>query len=81
MNATIQQQDIVDLGNLSVELQRTESRFNLTRREVAGNKLVRKARVQEAGGKADGMLMGEVAANGIWYEFCPRKYQSRASCL
>ena len=66
MNGTVTGRDHVDLATLSLELQKTENRFNLTKREVSGNKLVRKARLQATDGTKDGVLMGEVASNGIW---------------
>ena len=52
--------DYVNLTYLAQELEKTEARFNLTRREVRGNKLIRKA-------KSDGALMGAVAVDGIWF--------------
>ncbi|KAI4283298.1 MAG: hypothetical protein L6R38_002263 [Xanthoria sp. 2 TBL-2021] len=44
-----------------------EARFNLTRREVKGNKLVRKAKSRALGGKDDDELMGQMASNGTWF--------------
>lgn len=61
INATEYLQDYVNLEYLAKEIERTESRFNLTKREVKGNKLVRKAKVKD-----DGLLMGDVAGSGIW---------------
>ena len=58
--------DHVDLGYLSQQLERTEARFNLTQRQVAGNKLVRKAKGAPAGSGNEGDLMGDVAAEGTW---------------
>ena len=55
--------DYVNLTYLVQELEKTEARFNLTKREVKGNKLVRKAKSNDVGGNA---LMGEVAIDGIW---------------
>ena len=50
-----------------VQLQvKAESRFNLTKREVKGNRLVRKAKLNAIGGHEEGVLMGNVAADGIW---------------
>ena len=63
--ATETGRDLVNLTYLVQELDKSEARFNLTRREVKGNKLVRKAKIIETGGK-EGALMGSVAANGIW---------------
>ena len=59
--------DSVNLSSLAQELEKTEARFNLTQRQVAGNKLVRKAKSVPAGGKDEGTLMGEVAKDGVWY--------------
>ena len=56
----------MNLTYLVEELDKVEARFNLTRREVNGNKLVRKAKVNEHGGKEEGALMGSVATDGIW---------------
>ena len=58
--------DYVNLTYLAQELEKTEARFNLTKREVKGNKLVRKAKSNDAGGKDSSALMGEVAVDGIW---------------
>ena len=58
--------DYVNLTYLAQKLEKTEVRFNLTEREVKGNKLVRKAKSNEVGGKDPNALMGEVAADGIW---------------
>ncbi len=59
--------DHANLTTLARRLENTESRFNLTKREVKGNRLVRKARVNTANGRNRGVLMGEVAADGIWF--------------
>ena len=57
----------VDFAHLEQELIRTEARFNLTKREVKGNRLVRKSKENVSlGGKNEGRLMGDVAADGIW---------------
>ena len=66
MNATLDAQVNVDFDYLSQELQKTEGRFNLTKREFKGNKLVRKAQSRGAANKAEGLLMGEVALDGLW---------------
>lgn len=58
--------DWTNLTYLAQELERTEARFNLTKREVKGNKLIRKGKINASGGKDAGVLMGEVAAEGIW---------------
>ena len=58
--------EIANLTYLAEELEKTEQRFNLTRREVKGNKLVRKAKVKGVGGNEVGKLMSNVAENGRW---------------
>ena len=58
--------DYVNLTFLAQELEKTEARFNLTQREVKGNKLIRKAKSNEVGGRNLNSLMGEVAVEGIW---------------
>jgi len=65
--ATVPGNDWVNLTYLTQELDRTECRFNLTKREAKGNKLVRKAKADETGGKDSGTLMGDIATNGTWY--------------
>ncbi|MCJ1431473.1 hypothetical protein MMC27_000826 [Xylographa pallens] len=60
-------EEIANLTHLGEELKKVEERFNLTRREVKGNKLVRKAKVKGVGGNEVGVLMGEVAGVGKWY--------------
>ena len=62
--------DLVNLTYLVKELDKTEARFNLTRREVKGNKLIRKAKINERGGKDEGTLTAGVAADGIWFVLC-----------
>ncbi|MCJ1479130.1 hypothetical protein MMC13_007814 [Lambiella insularis] len=64
-NTFVPGSDIANLTYLSDELHRIEEKFNLTRREVKGNKLVRKAKVKGYGG--NGKLMGGVAVQGTWY--------------
>lgn len=59
-------QDVVNLTHLARELSQAEGRFNLTKRVVKGNKLVRKAKNHAVGGREDGGLMGGVATSGIW---------------
>ena len=59
--------DWVDLDYLVRQLDITECRFNLTRREVKGNKLVRKAKTGGGGGKEGTKLMGDIALDGSWY--------------
>lgn len=62
--------DYVNLTYLVQELETTEARFNLTKREVKGNKLIRKAKGDGGGGRTEGALMGEVASDGIWSVQC-----------
>ncbi|KAI4110026.1 MAG: hypothetical protein L6R37_000159 [Teloschistes peruensis] len=59
--------DSVEMDVLLEELQKVEARFNMTRREVKGNKLVRKAKSRAVGGQDDEDLMGELALNGTWF--------------
>ena len=59
--------DHVNMTYLSQELEKIESRFNLTQREVKGNKLVRKAKGNGSGGEEKGLTMGDAATDGIWY--------------
>lgn len=59
--------DYVNLTYLAHELERTESRFNLTKRVVKGNKLVRKAKLDESLHQDGGFLMGKIADNGSWF--------------
>ncbi|MCJ1288023.1 hypothetical protein MMC26_007376 [Xylographa opegraphella] len=60
-------EEVANLTHLAEELKKVEERFNLTRREVKGNKLVRKPKVRGVGGNEVGVLMGEVAGAGKWY--------------
>ena len=64
--------DSVNLSYLAGQLERTEARFDLTQRQVQGNKLVRKAKDS---GKNQGVLMGKVAEDGIWY------VEEQSTCL
>lgn len=66
-SATEHEHDWVNLTYLAQELDRTECRFGLTKREAMGNKLVRKAKADGTGGKESGALMGDIAAEGTWY--------------
>ena len=59
--------DYVNMTYLAQELEKTESRFNLTQREVKGNKLVRKAKSNGFGSEENGLTMGEETTDGIWY--------------
>ena len=68
---TVVGEDWVDLEYLVKQVEIAECRFNLTKRVVKGNKLVRKAGTDGAGGK-DGMgLMGDIASRGAWYVNSP----------
>lgn len=58
--------DSLEIDFLLRQLEKVETRFNLTRREAKGNKLVRKAKSKAVGGKDDDGLMGELAVNGTW---------------
>ncbi|KAL8900314.1 MAG: hypothetical protein Q9192_001137 [Flavoplaca navasiana] len=64
---TVPGNDSVEMDFLMEQLKVAEARFNLTRREVKGNKLVRKAKSRAFGGKDDDDLMGEIASNGTWF--------------
>ncbi len=59
-------ENTANLTFLAEELGKAEARFNLSRREVRGNKLVRKAKERKAGGKEEGKLMGELGSVGRW---------------
>ena len=65
-SATVSESDWVNLTYLGEELAGTECRFNLTKREAKGNKLVRKAKADETGGKESSTLMGDIATDGTW---------------
>ena len=60
-------ENVANLTFLAEELEKAEARFNLTRREVRGNKLVRKAKERDVGGKEEGRLMGSLGLDGRWY--------------
>ena len=62
-------EEVANLAYLVEELEKAEERFNLTRREVKGNKLIRKAKVKGVGGNEVGRLMSNVAEDGRWWEF------------
>lgn len=68
--ATRSGNDSVEMGLLLEQLEITEAKFNLTRREVKGNKLVRKAKSQAIGGRDDDGLIGNLALNGSWSAAC-----------
>ena len=58
--------ELTNLTLLAEELGRVEARFNQTKREVKGNKLIRKAKDAGVGGSDGESLMGEIGANGVW---------------
>ena len=58
--------ELTNLTLLAEELGKVEARFNQTKREVKGNKLIRKAKDAGAGGLGGGTLMGDIGANGVW---------------
>lgn len=60
-------QDHVNMTYLVDELERTEARYNLTRRVIKGNKLVRKAKIDGVGGQDKTALMGKLADDGLWF--------------
>ena len=58
--------EVANLTYLEEEVQRVEARFNLTKREAKGNKLIRKAKARGVGGNEAESLMAEVAVEGRW---------------
>ena len=64
--ATKPSSDHLELDILLEQLRLTEARFDLTQREVRGNKLVRKAKTHAVGGQDENGLMGKIASNGSW---------------
>lgn len=56
-----------DLDYLQQQLALAESRFNLTQREVRGNKVVRAPKAKAVGGGDGGRLLGEVGRTGNWF--------------
>jgi hypothetical protein len=60
-------EEVANHKHLANVLLKIEDRFNLTRREVKGNKLVRKAKIRGVGGNDMGKLISEVAQDGRWY--------------
>ena len=70
--------DYVNMTYLAQELEKTESRFNLTQREVKGNKLVRKAKSNGFGSEENGLTMGEETTDGIWYIHRPQPLSTAA---
>lgn len=60
-------QDYVNMTYLANELDKTEGRYNLTRRVIKGNKLVRKAKTDGVNGQDERALMGKLADDGLWF--------------
>ena len=58
--------EVANFTCLTEELEKVEQRFNLTRREVKGNKLVRKAKQHDGGGDELSSLIGQVSERGRW---------------
>ncbi|KAI9760298.1 MAG: hypothetical protein M1835_000194 [Candelina submexicana] len=59
--------NVANLTYLAKELATAEARFNETRREIKGNKVVRRPKDKSVGGGSFGLLMGEVGQQGRWY--------------
>lgn len=74
-------EQVANFTFLTAELQAAEARFNLTRREMQGNKVVRKPKDKGMGGGDSSTLMGQVGKNGTWYCFSRHAHadQHRAS--
>jgi hypothetical protein len=60
-------QDYVNMTYLAEELHKTEGRYNLTRRVIKGNRLVRKAKIDRVNGQDERALMGKLADDGLWF--------------
>lgn len=56
-----------NLPYLAEQLKIAEARFDFTRREVKGNKIVRVPKEKNLGGGVTGKLLGEYGRNGNWY--------------
>lgn len=61
--------DYVNMTYLIDELEKTENRYNLTRRVIKGNRLVRKAKIDGVNGQNERALMGKLADDGLWLIF------------
>lgn len=61
--------DHVNMTYLANELDKTEGRYNLTRRVIKGNRLVRKAKIDGVNGQDKTVLMGKLADVGLWFTF------------
>ena len=57
---------IANLTFLAEAVVAAEARFNLTRREMNGNKVVRKAKEDGVGGAEHARLMADVGRHGGW---------------
>jgi hypothetical protein len=58
---------VANLTDLTIQLHDAEARFNITRREMQGNKVIRVPKEKAATiGEVSG-LNGEVGRNGTWY--------------
>jgi len=57
---------LANLTFLTEQLHLTEGRFNLTRRAVKGNKVVRVPKESRAGGAEPDQLLGEMGRHGNW---------------
>ena len=66
-SATSWPTDCANFTYLTQQVETIESRFNLTKREYKGNKLVRKTKTEESGGSGKDMLFASVAVIGNWY--------------
>ena len=73
--------DYVNMTYLAQELEKTESRFNLTQRAVKGNKLVRKAKSNGFGSEEKGLTMGEETTDGIWYMSLSNHFPRQCSLI
>lgn len=58
--------ELANLSHLFDLLEQTERRYGLTRREVKGNKLVRRAKPKETGRDDDIPLMNGLGQPGQW---------------
>lgn len=68
--STEHDRDNINMTFLTRELERTEKRYSLTKREVKGNKLVRKAKSDAASDGDGGNIMSNVQADGTWFVSC-----------
>ena len=74
------ERSLVDIEALYRELQRLDTRFNQTTREFKGNRIVRTAKKNDAGGRGVGGegLMGNIQMDGAWsvHHGCAARYVS-----